>query len=64
MKTVGVDIPVSADKERLGSNPLIYLMDHVSAKILIPLTCLMVPASVKMRNLEASLFKPNSPNRE
>ena len=37
------------DKERLGSNPLTCLMDH---------------ASVKMRNLEASLFKPNSPNRE
>ena len=39
----------SFDKERLGSNPLTCLMDH---------------ASVKMRNLEASLFKPNSPNRE
>ena len=37
------------DKERLGSNPLTCLMDH---------------ASVKMRNLEASSFKPNSPNRE
>ena len=34
------------DKERLGSNPLTCLMDH---------------ASVKMRNLEASSFKPNSP---
>ena len=36
------------DKERLGSNPLTCLMDH---------------ASVKMRNLEASLFKPNSPKQ-
>ena len=36
------------DKERLGSNPLTCLMDH---------------ASVKMRNLEASSFKPNSPKQ-
>ena len=37
------------DKERLGSNPLIYLMGYVS---------------VKMRNLEdSSPFKPNSPNQ-
>ena len=36
------------DKERLGSNPLTCLMDHASAK---------------MRNLEASLFKPNSPKQ-
>ena len=39
---------MTVDIERLGLNPLIYLMD---------------PASVKMRNLEASLFKPNSPKQ-
>ena len=38
----------SMDKERLGSNPL---------------TCLMDPASVKMRNFEASSLKPNSPKQ-